>query len=145
MDKEGTYFYSGFSIVNLIFIFFLILFLVLLFLFFFSHRDTIIKFGIAFNIQEGILSGTSDKMRTGGNNLYIVNSSDPLTLTLSSSPNHTKGRIIKIKNKTKNNTTLIGEPGGITLDPGELNLIVTPGQTATFIAIDDSQTYLRLE
>ena len=118
--------------------------LIVLFLFL-THRNSVVQFGIAFKIQEGVTSGATDTMKTGGNNMYIVNSSDALTLTLADEGNHLEGRLLAIKNNSGNNTNVQGEPGGITLDAGQLNLTVEPGVTAVFLAKDTNGTYLRMQ
>lgn len=136
---------GAFNIVNFILILIVIIAVVAFFLLFQTHRNSITKFGISYKIQDGVTSGTTDSMTTGGNNLYIVNSSSPLTLTVMSSTDNQAGRIILIKNNTSNNTTLVGESGKVTLNSGQLNLTVTPGQTAYFLNTDGKDMFLRLQ
>lgn len=136
---------SGFDVINLILALLAIVGVIVVFFLFLTHRNSITQFGIAFKIQEGVTSGATDTMKTGGNNMYIVNSNVALTLTLADEGNHLEGRVLAIKNNTTNNTTVQGEPGGIVLDAGQLNLTIEPGATALFLAKDRDGTYLRLQ
>ncbi len=142
---RGTSSTSGFDIINLILALLAIVGVIIVFFLFLTHRNSITQFGIAFKIQEGATSGATDTMKTGGNNMYIVNSNSALTLTLADEGNHLEGRLLAIKNNTTDNTTVQGEPGGINLDAGQLNLTVEPGVTALFLAKDKEGTYLRLQ
>ena len=135
----------GFDVINLILALLAIVGVIIVFFLFITHRNSITQFGIAYKIQEGVTSGTTDTMKTGGNNMYIVNSNSALTLTLADEGNHLEGRVLAIKNNTTNNTNIQGEPGGISLDAGQLNLTVEPGVTALFMAKDRNGTYLRLQ
>ena len=134
-----------FGTVALVLVIALIIAVVVITLIGLSHKNSIQAYGVALKIQEGVQSGTTDTMKTGGNNMYIVNSSSPITLTLEDSGGHLEGRMLWIKNNTTNNTTLQGEPGGVSLLTGQLNLTVEPGVTAILIAKDKSGTYLRLQ
>ena len=144
MSNCGQSSVTAFNIVNFLMALAAIVAIVVVFFLFQTHRNSITKFGVAFKIQEGVTSGSTDSMKTGGNNLYIVNSSTALTLTVESSSDNQEGRTIAIKNNTANNTTLVGESGKVTLESGQLNLTVTPGQTAYFVNIDGKDKFLRL-
>ncbi|PCJ29165.1 MAG: hypothetical protein COA94_02325 [Rickettsiales bacterium] len=136
---------SKLGIVNLVLIVLIIVFVVTSSSMFLSHKNSVQNYGIAFKIQEGVTTGTTDSMVTGGNNMYIANSTDPLTLTLTGNNDHLEGRTVGIKNNTDNNVTLKGQINGITLDDGGLTLIVEKYKTAMFISKDRKGTYLRTQ
>ncbi len=77
-----------------------------------------------------------------GNQIYIGNSSTPLTLILNKSSNQEKGRLVGVKNNTGNN--LILKAGTIKFDVGQINNTVITGQTAWLLSIDSSESWLRL-
>ena len=137
----------GFDLLNLFLAVLAIVGVIVVFFLFNTHRTNAERHGLAYNVQEGVTTGTTDTMDISINTMYIVNSSSPITLTVALGTGYTPvvGRVFAIKNNTTNNTTLQGEPGGVTLDAGQLNLTVTPGQTAQFMATNTTGTYLRLQ
>lgn len=99
--------------------------------------------GITLVLQKGVTSGSTDTMTTGGNNLYIGQSSEALSLTISANDENKEGRELFIKNNSSNNITLKGGTG-VTLQDGRLNLTVTSGQTAAFVGTGGN-SFLRLQ
>ncbi len=108
-----------------------------------ARHNSIGNNGITLNIQKGVTSGSTDAMVTGGNNLYIGQSSEALSLTISANDANKEGREIFIKNNSAQNITLKGGTG-VTLSDGRLNLTVTPGQTAAFVGLGGN-SFLRLQ
>ena len=108
-----------------------------------SRHNSIAAHGITLILQKGVTSGSTDTMVTGGNNLYIGQSSEALSLTISANEANKEGREIFIKNNSAQNMTLKGGTG-VTLQDGRLNLTVTPGQTAFFVGIGGN-AFLRLQ
>jgi len=108
-----------------------------------SQKNTITTYGISWKIQRGKTSGSSDTMTTGGNDLYIGQSSEALNLTILPSESNKEGREIGVKNVSTQNIVMKGGTG-VTLDAGGLNLTVTPGQTAIFVNTGNDD-FLRLQ
>lgn len=144
ITPTSSYGVSALSVVNLILIIIIIIALIILFYLFVTNRSEIINQGIAYNIIMGTSSATTDTMVANGNNLYIARSTSPLTLTIQSGQSNINGRYFLIKNNSTNNVTLVGGTG-VTLNAGRLNLSVTPGQTAQFVNMGGSGSFLRLQ
>lgn len=134
---------DGVSWTALILVIIVIIVLIIFIVLGFTHRNELTAFGIAFVIQDGVSSGTTDIMTLDGNKMYIGQSSSTLTLTLNKSGNHLKGRVVGIKNNSGNPMTLIA--GTINLNNGRLNNTVSSGQLALLMATDDTESWLRLQ
>nr|QBK90774.1 MAG: hypothetical protein LCPAC201_00750 [Pithovirus LCPAC201] len=109
---------------------------------FIDRQSSLDKFGISYSIQTGTTTGSSDVIAMIGNQIYIGQSSIPLTLILNKSSNQDVGRLVGIKNNTGNNITLKG--GTIKLDVGQINNTVTVGKTAWLLSTDNTDSWLRL-
>jgi len=107
------------------------------------HKTNILDQGIAWKIQPGVGSGTTDVMKTGGNNLYIGASTSPLTLTINPDPNNITGSEFQIFNNSTNDITIVAA-SGISLNMVLNGSTVASGQLANFIATGANQ-FLRVE
>ncbi len=134
---------EGIGWTALILIIIVIIVIIIIIVVFSSHRNEITNKGIALTIQEGSTSGTTDTMSLDGHRLYIGRSGSPLILTLNKTSGQSKGRTVSVKNNGGTNLTL--KAGTIKLDPGQLGNTVTSGQLAILVAINDSDSWLRLQ
>lgn len=109
-----------------------------------SHKTSITNNGLALNVKQGVASGATDTMTTGGNNLYIVNSASPLTLSIAPDDNNVVGSLIQIFNDTANTTTLTAA-SPLSLDTTTIgSTTVAPGGLAEFV-FTGSNTFLRIK
>jgi hypothetical protein len=116
---------------------------IILYFFYFSHRSAVVTHGIAVRIQEGVKTGATDSMITGGNNLYIAQSDQAITVTVEPNDDNQTGRYITIKNASSDTVTL-AQGTGVELDTGGLTLTVAAGETAQFISLNSKNKFLRL-
>jgi len=115
-----------------------------------SHRSNILSQGIDWTIQPGTsdASKTTDSMNTGGNNLYIGNSPNAITLSILTNTTNTKGSEIMIYNNSADTITLASGTGvsvntntvltGTTVEVGTLAILI-------IISTDSGDTFLRVQ
>lgn len=136
----------------------IILIILVLVFFFFPSNDALLQVrGTNFIIVNGSVTGvtgSTDTLNTGANNLYIspVLTSD-VTLNINPSPNNFVGMTIGVKNTTTPGTgagsiTLVGT-NGLIIDPGGSTspVVVGPGEFAWLVCTNitsGSQRFLLL-
>jgi len=109
-----------------------------------SHKTAITNNGLALTVQQGVSSGTTDTMNTGGNNLYIINSASPLTLSIAPDDKNVNGSLIQIFNNTANTATLTAA-SPLSLNTSTIgSLTVGQGELAEFV-FTGSNTFLRIK
>jgi hypothetical protein len=133
---------SYLSWINLALIILIIVFLIIIAILFFNYQGVVEIFGVPYTIQPGTLTESSDIMVLTGNQIYIAQSSVPLTLTLNRGSNQGAGRTAGIKNNTGNNLTLLA--GTIKFSVGQINNTVNVGETAWLLSTDNTDSWLRL-
>ena len=135
---------NGFSWFNLFLIIIIIIIIIAAVIIFSSHRNSLTLYGVAYVIQTGPTSGSTDTMVLDGNKMYIAQTNQPLTLTLNKNSNHLKGRVVGIKNNTTASQIKL-KAGTIRLDASTQGENVIPGHTAYLIATDNNASWLRLQ
>jgi hypothetical protein len=118
------------------------LFIFLIIVVFSGRRQEFAITNVAWVVQEGTSSATTENMATGGNNLYIAQSSSALSLTVLPSNTNTIGRQIMIKNTTNNVVTVVAGSGVTitgsgTVAASDYGLYVVRGATNSFIRINE--------
>ncbi len=146
--KVGEYSTSAYDWKTWIFVLIIIIIIAIIILFIIgsiqsTRTNSINTFGVSWRIQRGKTTGSTDVMTTGGNNLYIGQTPEALTLSISPSNDNEEGREIAIKNNSTQNIILKGG-SGVTLREGQLSLTVIPGQTAIFVCLGGDD-FLRLQ
>lgn len=134
---------SYLSWINLVIIIVIIIALIIMAILFFNHQTFVEVFGISYTITEGTTTESSETISLAGNQIYIANSSMPVTLTLNKNSDQDQGRLVGIKNNSGSNVTLMA--GTIKFDVGQLNNTVTVGQTAWLLSTDTTDGWLRLQ
>ena len=130
--------------IDLLLVIIVIVLIIIIYVFFFNHRNDVIIHGVSFTIQDGTLTASTDNMVTGGNNMYIGRSSADMQLTILSNSNNKKGQVIAIKN-TSTKTISLQAGAGFFLDLGPISNIVLPGVYAQLIALNNANSFLRLQ
>jgi len=123
--------------ISLIMAFIALVAVFLVFVYVWNHQHNLTNNGLALIIQEGVTSGTTDSMKTGGNNLYVARTTaTSLNLTIRSNSGNTKGRQIYVTNDLPNggNVNLTGS--GISLKG---NPVVSRATTATFVFLETNR------
>ncbi len=134
--------YSYLSWINLALIIIIIIVVVIVIAVFINQQSRLDKFGVPYSIQTGTTTGSSDVIAMVGNQIYIGQSSVPLTVIMNKSSDQDQGRLVGVKNNSGNNLTL--KAGTIKLDVGQINNTVTVGQTAWLLSTDATDSWLRL-
>ena len=128
--------------VNLVLI--IIIIIIFIVIFFFTGNSGLIN-GVNYDIVE--LSGSSKNvtLKTGTNSLGISPASVDQTVTILSNSLNKSGLTIAIKNNSDSgNTITVAAGAGTSIDEGQIGATIEAGQSATYVATTDSNSFLRL-
>ena len=113
-----------------------------------THRTSILDNGITLKVQEGKQGDniTTDTMATGGNNIYIGNATNPLTLSIAPDDANIEGTVIYIYNNTgaaANDITIVPSPP-VSLNTTQLGATIPQGGFAHLVATN-TNSFLRIQ
>ena len=125
------------------FILIIILIIIIIILSFFGGG--LIK-GVNYSVQMLSASDTSVELKTGTNVMGIGDPKVDQTVVVLSNSNNREGLTFRITNSSKNNKKMtVAEGTNVNIDFGTIGDKINPGESAAFIEINNTNTFLRYE
>ena len=137
----------GWNITNFVIAFIALILVIIIYFVVYDHRNEFKNKGIEWIVQQGVSSGKTDIMTTGGHNLYLAQNKSDLVLTVNSSSNNKIGTTISVKNMNtvKGQNVVLKAGSGVSLSEGGIvnGLVLSPAEYAIF-TVTTGTTFTRL-